>query len=500
MGTKSRIELIVNAIIVNGKAESKRAAWQYVRSESAKAEAELIDVSNKTQNNIIAIIGSMKPKDLASYNTNKTLDEVKMLLGQMIGDCEIIARRMVTANILSGKLKSVAKSFLFGDRLIDAVSLNDSDRNRIDRLTNEVMGRVQKGASLTIASVNTMIQNTAIRANMQPRQVEKEVKDNPKENKEEDPVKQQPMASDFSGESIEKKKPQKTYRETAPTKKELDEIKKNSVSYAAAQARNNVASVQKMHDEYINGQKNNPLHGSALREQSKKDLEGDAAGKAAFELERNLLTNGLYAFVDQGGKRWTLASYCAMSVRTTSTQSTNLGEVFADDEHDLYYIVPHGGSCPLCAKYEGRVYSRSGKDKRYPPLASVFNKIDPNGSNDLDNTYLCIHPNCRHKIVKYVERVQTKAKRKEIIVKSNRPFELTPAQQEEVRQNKERERVWNERTAAMREFQMYLQVLPPKDVCGSFIKFYEHKQKNDSVYKEVKRKYEETIRSRAIKK
>ena len=500
MGTKSRIELVVGAIITNGKTESKRAAWQYVRSESAKAEAELIDVSSKTQNEIIASIGKMKPKDLADYNTKKVLDNVQKLLGQMIGDCEVIARRLVIANILAGKLKSVAKSYLFGDRLIAAISLNESDNARIERLTGEVMGRVQKGASLTMASVNTMIQNTAIRANMQPRKVEASNEGEQKKESEQDVVKQEPMVSDFSGEPVEKKKPQKSYKEIEPTKKELDEIRKNPIAYAAKQSKSNVDVVQKLHNEYINGQKNNPLDNANLREQSKKDLDGDAAGKAAFELEKNLRTNGLYAFVDQGGKRWSLASYCAMSVRTMSTQSTNLGEVFADEEHDLYYIVPHGGSCPLCAKYEGRVYSRSGKDKRYPPLASVFNKIDPNGTNDLDNTYLCIHPNCRHKIVKYIERAQTKAKRKEIVAASNRPFELTPAQQEEIRQNKERERVWNERAAAMREFQMYLQVLSPKDVCGNFIKFFEHKQKNDSVYKGIKLKYEETIRHIVNKK
>lgn len=500
MGTKSRIELIVEAIASNGKTESKRAAWQYARSESAKAEAELIDVSNKTQNEIIASIGKMKPKDLANYNTKRVLDNVQKLLGQMIGDCEVIARRLVTANILAGKLKSIAKSYLFGERLIAAVSLSESDYARIERLTNEVIGRVQKGASLTMASVNTMIQNTAIRANMQPRVIEPQAGDELKKENELEPVEQEPMASDFSGEQVEKKKPKKTYKEIEPSKKELDDIRRNPVAYASRQSKSNVDYVQKLHNEYINGQNNNPIDTSAQREQSKKDLEGDAAGKAAFELEKNLRTKGLYAFVDQGGKRWSLASYCAMSVRTVSTQSTNLGEVFADEEHDLYYIVPHGGSCPLCAKYEGRVYSRSGKDKRYPSLASVFNKIDPNGSNDLDNTYLCIHPNCRHKIVKYVERSQTKSQREAMLKKSNRPFELSPHQEEVIRQNKERERVWNERTAAMREFQMYLQLLPANDVGGNFIKFYEHKQKNDSFYKGIKRKYEETLRNATNKK
>jgi hypothetical protein len=34
----------------------------------------------------------------------------------------------------------------------------------------------------------------------------------------------------------------------------------------------------------------------------------------------------------------------------------------------------------------------------------VFPKIDPNGTDDLSNRYFSIHPNCRHVIVKYIEK------------------------------------------------------------------------------------------------
>jgi hypothetical protein len=60
----------------------------------------------------------------------------------------------------------------------------------------------------------------------------------------------------------------------------------------------------------------------------------------------------------------------------------------------LYQIVKIGSTCPLCAVYEGRVYSKSGTDPHYPPLARAFGKIDPAGSDDLSNTFLNIHPNC----------------------------------------------------------------------------------------------------------
>jgi hypothetical protein len=283
-----------------------------------------------------------------------------------------------------------------------------------------------------------------------------------------------------------------------PTKSELEQISKNPVLFATQESKINVTVVTKLRNDYFKP-KDSPLNSQKQREKALNEINGSAAAKAVFEMNETLRKQGLAAFTDKGGRRWSLESYCAMTTRTTSAQSENLGEVFADEEHDLYYLVPHGGSCPICAKYEGRVYSRSGTNPNYPALASVFTKIDPNGSNDLDNTYLTIHPNCRHKLVKYVEKSHTKAQQKKIQNQSNKPFEIDEKKKKEIERYKQKEKAWNDRVAAMREFQMYLQVLPPKDVCGNFIKFYEHKRQNDFKYKEVKRKYAEALNKKGKK-
>lgn len=500
----TKIETIVYPIVQSNYSVSRRITWQYLRSESARAEAEMITVSRYAQRDVIASIGEIKPKDFVEYKTNKAMNEAKKILGVMIGNCEILARRMVTANILAGKINALNGTDKKGDELLKALKLTNEDNARIERFVNDVIGKIQKGVSLTMASINTMLQNAAIRANMKP--IEKVsikgISDTNGKKKDEEKAKesisigveQEPTSVMFSGEPVTKKRAQKTYKEQPLTPKELESLKNNPLVFIRNLSKNNVSVVQSLHNEYLQGlTKNNPMDSKELREKALKEIEGNPAAKAMFEVNKALRSQGLFAFVDKGGKRWTLESYCAMSTRTASSQSTNLGDVFADEEHDLYYIVPHAGSCPLCAKYEGRVYSRSGKNKKYPPLASAFSKIDPNGTDDLDNTYWTIHPNCRHKIIKYVEETKTKAKRNEMIKQSNRPFELTQKQQNEVRENKERERIENERLVAMREFQMYLQVLPPKDVCGNFIKFFEHKKNNDSAYKEVKRKYAEAL-------
>ena len=58
-------------------------------------------------------------------------------------------------------------------------------------------------------------------------------------------------------------------------------------------------------------------------------------------------------------------------------------------------MTEHKTACPVCQKYEGKIYSISGENKRYPYLKSIpgFNK----GYNN-------IHPRCRHRIGVYVEK------------------------------------------------------------------------------------------------
>lgn len=107
-----------------------------------------------------------------------------------------------------------------------------------------------------------------------------------------------------------------------------------------------------------------------------------------------LRREGVRAFTDKAGRNWSLHTYCTMVSRTTSRQAEILSVLTTDPAHDLYKISSHGTTCGLCAPYEGRVYSKSGADPDFPPLASAFGKIDPAGPNDLSNTWLNIHPNC----------------------------------------------------------------------------------------------------------
>lgn len=107
-----------------------------------------------------------------------------------------------------------------------------------------------------------------------------------------------------------------------------------------------------------------------------------------------LRREGVTAFVDKAGRHWSLHTYCAMVSRTTSRQAEVLAVLTADPEQDLYRISSHGTTCGICAPFEGRVYSKSGTNPDYPPLAAAFGKQDPAGPDTLANTWLNLHPNC----------------------------------------------------------------------------------------------------------
>lgn len=152
-------------------------------------------------------------------------------------------------------------------------------------------------------------------------------------------------------------------------------------------------------------------------------------------METYLRNHGVTAFIDRSGRKWSLRAYCDMATRTANAQARNAEVLTKDTEHDLYRINTIGTTCDICAPLEGRVYSKSGTSPFYPPLASAFGKIDPNGSNDLSNTWLCMHNNCRHFLIPYNEEGKTQKEidemRKFSSFESN-PISIDPRSKEQI--------------------------------------------------------------------
>lgn len=218
----------------------------------------------------------------------------------------------------------------------------------------------------------------------------------------------------------------------------------------------------------------------------KAEAMGTGANANTNEFVNTLMREGVTAFVDKAGRNWSLHTYGNMVCRTTSRQAEVLAVLTADEEHDLYKISSHGTTCKVCAPFEGRVYSRSGKDPNFPPLAAAFGKIDPNGVDDLTNSYLNIHPNCLHVLMPWSTVGRTDEEIKETqdfsSFKKNPPT-IDPRTQKQIDAYREKEKARAKQLNDYRQWEKYRMSLGDK-VPKTFNTFQKHKFADDDKYKE----------------
>ena len=223
---------------------------------------------------------------------------------------------------------------------------------------------------------------------------------------------------------------------------------------------------------------------SVLRGAIAAQAEGRGALSSVEQVMQSLQQAGITAFVDKAGREWSLSAYGAMAVRTTVRQA-QVSAVLTADDHDLWKIKEIGSTCPLCAVYEGRVYSKSGLNPNYPPLAAAFGKMDPAGPNDLSNTFLNIHPSCQHSLTKWTEDYKTDEEIRQAREFSS--FETNPKtndprteKQIEAYRNKERQRAAYRRD--LDQFDRYTKA-GVEGFPRSMATFLKHKQADDEKYK-----------------
>ena len=217
--------------------------------------------------------------------------------------------------------------------------------------------------------------------------------------------------------------------------------------------------------------------------------EMQAAGRGAYKSLRGfveqLRREGVTAFVDRAGRRWSLHTYGSMVLRATSRQAEILAVLTENPDHDLYQITRHGTTCPICAPLEGRVYSRSGLDPDFPPLTAAFGKMDPAGPDDLTNSWLNIHPNCLHQLRRWTpmgrseEEIQ---KIKEFSSFEKNPVTRDPRSQKQIDAYREKERSRARWLRDYRQWEKYRETLGD-GVPKRFETFQRHKRAGDEKYK-----------------
>ena len=233
-----------------------------------------------------------------------------------------------------------------------------------------------------------------------------------------------------------------------------------------------------------------------LEQVALQQAQGRGTYKVLPEFVQALRREGITAFVDKAGRNWSLHTYCAMVSRTTSRQAEVLAVLTADPEQDLYRISSHGTTCGICAPFEGRVYSKSGTNPDYPPLAAAFGKQDPNGPDTLANTWLNIHPGCLHSIYAFSEVGRTEEEIQRIKDFSNprkNPFTRDPRTEKQIKAYRAKEAArakWLREYRAWESYRMTVGDPVPK----TFATWQKHKAADDEKYKTWQRLYREANR------
>ena len=146
----------------------------------------------------------------------------------------------------------------------------------------------------------------------------------------------------------------------------------------------------------------------------KQDEAGAPIGRVRNIIEEELKKDNPEMVVKYAnGAKMPLSSYAEMLARTSRIESSNTGAFDRCKQLgiDLVYCPPVPDCCPYCKKFEDKVYSISGNDKRFPALYETA----------LQRGYNIMHPNCRHEFLQWHESfVKSPEELQEVIDKSNR--------------------------------------------------------------------------------
>lgn len=167
---------------------------------------------------------------------------------------------------------------------------------------------------------------------------------------------------------------------------------------------------------YLDTARDNALRQAGLCSAALKAAAGQTVADMQKDLMQRLANDGFLTVQYGTGKRAYqvgLDSYAAMVARSTTREAGNLAreKQLTENGYDLMMMTEHYPTCEACAVLQGRVYSISGRDKRFPPLSRAF----PSG-------YRNVHPNCRHVMTYWIEEMQSPEEIRAALARSNAPF------------------------------------------------------------------------------
>lgn len=126
---------------------------------------------------------------------------------------------------------------------------------------------------------------------------------------------------------------------------------------------------------------------------------------------------GVTGFVDSAGRRWDMASYAEMAVRSVTARAAIEGHVDALAEIQVGLVIVSDAplECPLCRPWEGEILSLAGESG--PHTIRAQHELHDDGRTVAVHVAGSLvearaaglfHPNCRHSLGAYLPGVTTR--------------------------------------------------------------------------------------------
>jgi len=175
---------------------------------------------------------------------------------------------------------------------------------------------------------------------------------------------------------------------------------------------------------YVDAARDEALRRAGLESAAVKMASGGTITDMQRIMIKRLQTEGFLTVQYGDGpaaRQVPLDVYAMTCARSTTREAGNIARENQMEANgfDLMEMTRHYPTCEICAPLQGRVYSISGKDKRFPPLSRAF----PVG-------YHNVHPNCRHVLVPWIEELKSPAEVAAAEQQGRAPFNDPRSEQE----------------------------------------------------------------------
>lgn len=200
--------------------------------------------------------------------------------------------------------------------------------------------------------------------------------------------------------------------------------------------------------------------------------EGISRRQAVKEAVAALTEQGITGIVAKNGARIPVDKYMngVVQYNLRKAHVTGAENVIVQNGLDLVYVNFVGITCEYCAKYQGRVYSISGNDPRFPKL-----EIRPP-----------YHAHCVHSISAWIEEYQPAVEVERMIATSNRPFEDNRTEVN-IRRYNEIQRDKARKNETRKQWMRYKAVLP--NDTPDLRRFARLKAQGGQAYKDLQESY-----------